>query len=264
MNNAQSTLRSPYPLARRGMALQIVLAVTTATLVGAVAVTGTNISSKRRRDPPPMSNVELDVALRRVHLGPESLAAIGLNAQQTATLVGRARAGLSGSIVGFRAADQAFADAQRELDRLERLVRAGLGTENDLAALNTARTAHAAAVAARQAQLDAVLNAGAGEGEGALSQPQLATLEIIRDNSTWDIPIQYRCRAEATEAGWVALRDALADQRIAVRQSSSPSQASQAILNEWGSDPAVNAAAINLTSLPDITSAYNNAISGPP
>jgi hypothetical protein len=254
---------------RRGAVLQIVLALITAAVIGTLAISSANTNTvtgttvKRKKDPPPMANVELDVALRRVHLGPQELAAIGLSAQQTTALVGRARSGLSGSIVAFRAADDAAANARKELDRLERLVRSGLGTENDVSALTTAQSTLASTTATRQQQLDAVLAAGVGD---ALSPDQMATLATVRTNSVWDIPLEYRCRSgQVLERDWVALRDALADQRIAARQGGSPSQGSQSVLDAWGQDTAVSGAHTNLANgLETVTAAYNSAISGPP
>lgn len=176
-----------------------------------VSVPGYTWESRRVE---PLTNFEVAVILGRVGLDAAPLAAVGATPVQVGAVVEAARDHLEGEIQTVRDADAAFMTAQADAERLERLVRTGMGTPSDVNALAAARAALATATAERGAALDAVFEA-ASDG---LSGSQVATLSAIRAGraSGWTVPLQYLA-VSREEADWIALRDALAHQDITGR-----------------------------------------------
>ncbi len=63
---------------------------------------------------------------------------------------------------------------------------------------------------------------------------------------------------EQTE--WVAVRDALANEKIAAKLGDTPDQAAQSALSTWRANGSVSAARVSLdTNLASVTTAWNNA-----
>jgi hypothetical protein len=221
-----------------------------------------SMAVSRRRDPPPpapMTTRELEVAIRRAEVTPEALAAMGLTGAETTALIDRARASLSGSIADYRAATLAVGPARTTSDRLERLVRSGLGSEQDASGLVTARATLDSATTAIEGQHAGVRAEAMGEN---FPPDRALTLSTIVSNKAWStIPVEYRCRSGATEAEWVALREALFEQRSAAQEDRSVDERAQAVLNDWAEDPAVSAAKINLQArFTEVTTAWNLAL----
>ncbi len=76
------------------------------------------------------------------------------------------------------------------------------------------------------------------------SPPKLAqreTLTAIRANAHWKLPTEFLV-VERTEAEWVELRAALANERIAARNEEAPNEQRQALLGTARANPAVAAA----------------------
>lgn len=208
-------------------------------------------------EPEPLKDQELAIALSRLGLEAHALAAAGLSDSQTTALVGRVRAHLSEHIQDLRDADQNWASKRAEVDRLERKIRSGKSAPGDLALLSTARTELAAAATQRQEVLDAVSSA-AGVNLG--SSP-LVTLGTIKTNrATWDLPVQYL--TQSRELGdWVALRDALANDRISTARGEEPDPQAHQLLLGVQAQPEVASAASNLQSnLALVSSAWNAAV----
>lgn len=205
----------------------------------------------------PMTNTELAVALSRVCLDAQSLAAAGLSELQATALVGRARSHLAQNIQELRDADLAWAAAGQEKERLERLVRSGLGTQQDTAALAEAQVAYSAASTARRDVLADFASAaleGVGAGPGAC-------LTMLRANtSRWNMPTKYLAESR-TEDQWLALREALANDRISASLGQEPDQEAQQLLATINAATPVATAASNLSSnLPAVTTAWNTAV----
>jgi hypothetical protein len=254
-------LSNPHPRRaphRRGAVLQVGLGLIAAGAVGLVAAT--SLPTRRLPDPPPpMRSIELEVALRVVDLTPESLASAGLSGPDVTGLVGRARSDLSPVIEDYREAHTDFGSARAEVDRLERLVRSGLASQEQVTALTTARSAFTAANTAHDNHQGAAFTAATEE---SLTGPQVAALVQIRANTAWDLPSEYKVRS-ATEPEWVALRDALAAERIAQREGSEVPAGAQSVLTAWRADPAVSAARASLASnLAAVSAAYSAAVAG--
>ncbi len=208
---ASAASRRLSPGRARAVAAGRAVAVALA-LGGMVLVAWTSVPSQRQpAAPPPLSNSELGVTLLRVGLSPEALTAAGFTATDARALVGRARSVLGEDIAGLRAADDTLATGRRRVDGLERLVRSGLGRDQDVQDLAAARTALASARTAQAAALESVRTYALGDGA---SPAGAAVLDRVRGNGRWRFPTQYLCRS-ATEAEWVRLRDALSIRRQA-------------------------------------------------
>jgi hypothetical protein len=202
------------------------------------------------------TGADVESALRRVGITPESLAAAGLSGAAAAQAVAGVEEYLLDGLAGLRAADSAYASARQDVDRLERIVVAGNSSQDDRSALAAARTALATAAAARDAAHGSVFEAATAH----LEPERLAALQTIRSNAAaWDQPVQYLAVSRG-EAQRVELREALAAVRIAGEQGATPDQDAVNVVNTWNGDPAVAAATTNLsTNLPAVTQAWGEA-----
>lgn len=199
---------------------------------------------------------DIESALRRVGITPESLAAAGVCGPAAAQAVTGVEEYLVDGFAGLRAAESAYASARQDLERLERLVVAGNSSQEDRSALAAARTAFATAVASRDAAHRGVFEAATAH----LEPERLAALQTIRSNAAaWDQPVQYLAVSRG-EAQRVELREALAAVRIAGEQGATPDQDAVNVVNTWNGDPAVAAAVTSLsTNLPAVTQAWTEA-----
>ncbi len=243
--------------AAAGRAVAVLLA-----LGGMGLVAWTSVPSQRQpAAPDPLSNPELGGTLLRVGLSPEALAAAGFTATDARALVGRARSVLVEDIAGLRAADDARATCRRRVDGLERLVRSGLGSNQDLQDLAAARTALASAQTALAAALESARTYALGDGA---SPAGAAVLDRIRANGRWRFPTKYLCRS-ATEAEWVRLRDALSIRRQAQSEGGEVPAPTRQLLAAWDADAAVSAAAANLSARQaEVKTAWDAAVAGTP
>ena len=84
-------------------------------------------------------------------------------------------------------------------------------------------------------------------------------MQAIRANAAWGLDT-YFLVVDRTEPGWVALRDALDEQRIAAKYDEAVSAESQAVLSAALADQAVAAAKTNLESgLAAVQAAWDSA-----
>lgn len=157
-------------------------------------------------DPPAVTlPQELEVLMLRARLDPEALAAVGVTGAGLSTQLAEAEDDLVTALGALDLADSDYAAARVERDRLQRLVRSGQGTGEDVAALVVAKAGLADAEAARGTALDSAFTAATS----GLTEDQRATLSQIRANAKWKwCPVQYRV-LDQSEANWMALRDAL-------------------------------------------------------
>lgn len=251
---------------RKGAAVHLAIGLVAASAItwAGISSVATSTSSVRARVKlSPLTNQELAIALTRVAFDPQPLAAVGLNAEAATELVGRVRDHLTTGIIDLRAADADWSARNAEVDRLERLIRGGQRSEQNLIALANARTALATATTTRQGVLDAIVTAGIGEG--GLSGPQTATLATILAGrggggpGGWELPTKYLA-ASREQTAWVALRDALANLRISAEQGVSPDPTAQSIVTAANANQAVAAAAAGLENLATVQSAWNQAV----
>lgn len=150
--------------------------------------------------------------LERCRLGAESLAAAGLDAT--------AAAGVRQAIVtklesdGQTLADTtaSLASARSALESLKKSI-SGAPTPAEIAQLELAE----AAVTSAETALAGTLASFVTAGEAPLTAPQKATLGTIRTNADRALPAAYLVQQLDDEAA-VELRDALAAERIALKQ----------------------------------------------
>lgn len=244
-----SSQRQPVrlPLWRRRLNL-LCLCTSVAGVFAASAISAPMLSRPRgalQPEPQPMRVADVDALLRKLQLTAEALAAAGLSDAEVRGLVDRGRSELAATINELRAAERALASARVEKERVERRVLAGLASREEATSLGTLRDTFAAAQAALDNQHALVLDAAIGDGVGVEQQSLLSTM---RANSKWDVPVAYLCRSDATEAEWVALREALANERIGLAHGEEVSETSQRTLGAWRSNGAVAAALLNTQS----------------
>ncbi len=202
------------------------------------------------------SGAQVAHGLLRAGLDPEALTAAGLSAGAVTTLISDAYGHLVDSPGVIDLADAAYAQAKPECDRLERLVRSGRANPEEINACVAARMAVTLAESQRESLLGDMFSAGTW----GLSEAQRSTLAAIRSNSNWDLPTEFLV-VDHTEAEWVQLREALANERIAAKLGEDPDPGAQAILAQFRSNPLVAVARANLdANLDVVSSAWDQAL----
>lgn len=207
---------------------------------------------------------ELAAALIRAGLDPEALAAANLDQENIAPVVEDVRAEMTdspGASAGALAsADADYTAAKKEHDRLGRLIRSGQSTQQDLTDYATAASDLSTATAARNSILNQLHDAGVAT-LGGTEQTLLATIRSNR-SAGWDLPIQYLV-VNREEEDWVALREALANERISAALGEDPDQDAQALIASVENNTHVSNAAINCDiALDFIESEWNDAVNG--
>ncbi len=164
--------------------------------------------------------------LSRGGLSAEALTAAGVEGSEVSGIVSAARTFLAGETTTLEALDQAVLVSRQDRDRLTRSVRTGIDSEVIVPALEAARLAYAADVAARDAFLEGVFDAATGN----CTAEDRARLELILAHRGHGVPVEYLV-VTRTDAEWVALREALAAERIAVEyEEEALDSASQSLL----------------------------------
>ena len=251
---------------RPGAALHLTAAagaLLAAALAGAVSMSSSSSSSSSAPAYPTstlpgfevVDPAEMALLLHRVGLSPETLAAAGVTAQETSALIGHARTYLEENAQAIRAADESFFAAREVHDALKRRVQSGLASQADLANLETAATSLTSAGSARDAARSGLYNA-AVEGIGG---PKLQILATLKANKSWELPLQYRADSRS-EQEWVALRNALANVRIAEQNGEEPSQEAAQLILTAQSGPGTSAASAGLQSLQTVQNAWEQAV----
>ena len=199
---ARTVLRySPYALVPLLLALCIVLFVSN-TVQRAQA---------RALNTPSSSAIEL--ALYRAGITPQTLAASGVAAGDVEQIIINATAHVSADPDAMQIADNAHAALKTSVSQLERRVRAFTATEQEAESLPGLRTQLQTAANNRTAVEDDIFSAATAD----LTNGQINGLLALRLNrADWHLPLQYMT-GDRTEADWVALRGALAEERIHTR-----------------------------------------------
>jgi len=209
------------------------------------------------------SQADVMIALHRAGLDAESLAASGADSEEAGEVAADVMAYVLANPAALQTADTAYGSARSNHDQLARIVRSGMATEQQIEELATARTTLATTEAARDAAVDAVFAAGTAD----LEQPQVTLLQMLRSNRDhWrNLPVEF-LTVEHAENDWLALRNALAEERIVASGGfgSGPdgelSAASQSLLASERTNGTVATAITNLsTNLALIESAMDSA-----
>ena len=201
---------------------------------------------------------DLRVALLRAGLGAEALAAAGLGAQETSAVTSAFSSAVASQPGALAHADEAFAAARAARDSLQRKVRSGLATEQEIADLVSAKSALSAAESARDHLLEGLFE----DATAGLANAKVALLSTIRSNAEHELPVEFLVKTRS-ESEWVALRNALSNERISAKYGDAPNAQMQAALTAWRSDAIVAAAksACN-ANLASVASTWSAATGG--
>lgn len=203
---------------------------------------------------------EVAVALTRAGLDAASLTAAGLASNQITAMVAEAHEHLLENMDDLRLADEAWASARREADRLEALIRAGGGNGEDVQALAAARATLENESSARDGALAGLFSAATDE----LGQGPVGLLTTMRQNreAGWDLPVEYLTLTR-TQAQWVALRDALANVRISANLGEEPDGECATLVAGASAEGSVASAKTSLDAhLATNAAAWQSAING--
>lgn len=205
----------------------------------------------------PAPDVDLPVVMIRAGLDAKALAAAGVSSGSIAAVVQAAANAAGEQASALATADANYASNRATADRLQRRIQSGHGDQEDVTAYQAACTARDSAATARETALAAIIT-GATAG---LSSGQRSTLATIRANRSWNLPLEFLV-VNREQAEWVAVRDALANEKIAAKLGDEPDAASQTALGVWRANQAVAAARVSLdTNLAALTTAWNTATS---
>lgn len=247
---------------RTGGVATIVIAAAAVLAVGAFGVLSTSSSLLAMKTKPAKrlllvpTAAEYKAALSRAGLDPLALTAAGVSAESISTVVGAAKTELASRIDALREADASFLTTKKQVDELQRAVSAG--DSSQVEALTTAQTALAAAATSRQTVLAAVYAAG----KATVSETQAGILDAIKAGraGNWGLPLQHLA-VTRSEADAVALRNALANVRIAGQTGREPDSTEAQLVSTACAVPAVAAAKTALDSSQSaVMAAWNTAI----
>jgi len=233
----------------------VLIAGATVVWAGITSVLPSSRPASRKLDPV-VGRLELEGTLARIGINPTNLTAAGFTVNQAQTVAAAGAASVRSRIEAIRVADNLLATAQGEYARLRNLIQSGRATEQDRTAYAAARIAAAQARSAQASVLDSLFQAATTD----LPAEPVTELQVLRTNSKWNMDAPYLSVAR-TEAEWVALRDALADNRISSGLGATPDPRGQALLTNVNADPMVSAARTNIqNNLDGVTAAWNQAI----
>lgn len=211
-------------------------------------------------EPAPPTGLEVATALARVGVGPLTLAAAGVTEESAALLIADMHEYL-GEHDGSPASEDAVLGAARsQRDRLRGLARAGTASGADIEAIAGAESSLSAAESALDARLDAMWDLVAAR----LTSEQAALIARLRD-----VPEVFRGSvisvefgaAERSDTQWMALREALAAERLAAEDGVAMDQALAALLASARAESAVNAAGSNISvRLAGLQTAWDQAL----
>lgn len=234
---------------RSGLSSLVAAAAGTAlVLAGVGAYVSNNIwnASRALRAAPAVAvsdtdaNRQLRNVLVRAGLGPDSLAAAGVDGPKAAEVVAAVRGVLAEQGAALKTADESHRAASVLRQQLVAKVQAGTSTEQDRSAL-----ASTDATLAHEAQArTAVLNAAIAAANAVLSADQVQALAAIRSLPS-DLPLKYRV-ASMNSGQADALRSALGEARAANAVGEEASDGTETLISTLNSNQAVSNANANL------------------
>jgi hypothetical protein len=199
------------------------------------------------------------VSLIRAGLDPKALAASSVPSGSVNAVLQAAADTINANLSALPNADTALASARMDSDRLRARIQSGLAAPEDVTAYQTAMSNLATATTQRQTALDQIFNSATAN----ISAQQRTTLAQIRANRAQDMskdsPTEFLV-VDRQQVEWVALRDALANEHIAIKLPDTLDQTAQANLATWRANGSVAAAKNSLdTTLAAVTTAWNTA-----
>lgn len=198
---------------------------------------------------------DFQVALIRAGLDAQALAAAGVASTSVLATLQAAADQVNSAPTALDSADADFAAARVNADQLMRKIQAGQASAQEISQYQTAKTTLANATSARQTILDGYFTSGIS----GLSQAQRTALTTIRANRTWELPLEYLVTTRS-QADFVKLRDALANERIALDLPDTSNQSAMTFLSGVRAETDV-AAALSASNahLAAVTSSWNTA-----
>jgi hypothetical protein len=199
---------------------------------------------------------ELVTALYRVGLQAENLAVSGASANNATDVVTAVKTWLAQNPTAIADADTRLMNAINTRDPLIRTVQSGLGKAEDVTSLDASVTEFGAATANRATVLGSVFSAGtAGVSQGIATM--LSKTQV--NQTTWHLALPY-CVKDRAQADWVALRNALDNERVSANEGEAPDPDMQALLSSVRADPVISTAQTNLdTNLGAVQAAWDAA-----
>ncbi|MCC7014854.1 MAG: hypothetical protein IT454_19990 [Planctomycetes bacterium] len=198
---------------------------------------------------------ELAVLATRVGLDAEALAASGVVSGSVASLVASLAVAEGDLPTPLSQLDAAYTSARSALRAAERKIQGGTASASEVSEFPSLEQALATAQTARDGALDSLFASAAA----GLTSTQRATLSAIRANRSWKLSTEFLV-VSRTEAEWIALRDALSNERTAAKNGDTPNSGCQSLLGTERANSSVAAAKTALdTNLSSVTSAWNAA-----
>lgn len=196
-------------------------------------------------------------ALIRSGLGPEQLTATGLSDENVQDALGDVWDYLVPNEGALEDADAMLAAAETEYWPLERLVRTGQASQQEVSDFQAAESAYQSALDNRDAVLDAIFNAGITN----LTVTQQQKLTNVRRSTDWRMPWEFHV-VQRSEPAWVTLREALAAERYANKHEQEVDPEAATVLASERGDIDVALAAANLESNLDANTAVWDQVVG--
>ncbi len=198
---------------------------------------------------------DFKVKLLRAGLTPRALAAAGLSMGSVLPTLQAAADQMNLAPTALDSADSSYRSARTAADALAVKIQGGKASQEEIASYPAAKTALESAEAARMSVLDGYFSAATA----GLTANQRSALTTIRANRALGFPEEYLV-VNKTEAEWLALRDALSNERQAAELPDMVNAAATQLLTTFRADPAVAFAATSAqTGLPLVTNAWNIA-----
>ncbi|MCC7011089.1 MAG: hypothetical protein IT454_00890 [Planctomycetes bacterium] len=222
----------------------------------ATAATTTNFAvSPSPTSIPRATTTDSAVLATRAGLDAESLAASGVTSSSVASVIATLVTAEGDLTTPLSQLDAAHTSARAARNAAERKIQSGSATQQEIAGFAALESALASAQTAR----DGALNSLFTSATAGLTAGQRAALSAIRSNRSWKLPTEFLVTSR-TEAEWIALRDALSNERAAAKNGETPNATCQALLGTERAVAAVASAKASLdTNLASVTSAWNAA-----
>lgn len=243
-------------LSKAGLASKVTLAMI--VLLALFAITLSSVKTTAQPSGPETNAAERARYLHLTGLTPECLCAAGLSTSDVTSAISDAVAVIETNAAELVAAETALLDTERELDELTRLIRSGTASTEQKNSLSTVTAAAQTAESDWQGLLDEIHDAGCGD----VTTAEADRIAVVLGNDRWSLPVEYK-RASRTEAEWVALRNALAAERIAAADGDDlDSSFETLLLNVRAEAGTAQAMSWISSNLEEIKTAYNDALDG--
>jgi len=204
----------------------------------------------------PLDPARLALALQSAGVGPEALASAGCSASHATTAITQLREEIVTLDSQLETSRLALQQASNERAQLASIVRSGTSTSQQRAALVAAKAAEQAAGADLASAIAAVFDSATDGMPGNLVQG----LDRIRSNTAHELPA-WHLTTVREDRDWLAIRRAVASERIHQRLGEPVPPEVQAILLAASADPNVAAAKVSFeTNGPDVAAAWNDAV----